>query len=144
MASLEDFNIRMAAIGERVTKNADKLVRKTAIVADQAVVSATPVDTGRAKSGWIAKVGAGSTKKQEAYSEGSHGSTSAENAAAALAQAEAVIATYRGGSSIHITNNVKYIGKLNTGTSFQAPANFVETAVGQAVAAVKRAEILRK
>ena len=59
------------------------------------------------------------------------GSTAAANETAAQAQAEAVIKDYNGdhGLAIYITNNLPYIDALNSGTSAQAAAGYVETAL---------------
>lgn len=116
------------------------MVRRVALAADQAVVVSTPVDTGRARSNWIVALGDAADSPIEAYTPGEDRSTEAANTQAALAQGEAVIRGYMGGqgTSIHITNNLPYIQKLNDGSSAQAPANFVETAVQQAVAAMTR------
>ncbi len=125
----------MAKIGTDVAKNADKVVRKVAMAVDQTVVMATPVDTGRARSNWIAAL--------NAAADGTVASTS-KSGASALAQAAGVIAGYDRDkdSEIHITNNLPYIGRLNEGSSYQAPANFVAIAVRRGVSAVKGAKLL--
>lgn len=46
-------------------------------------------------------------------------------------------------SSIHITNNLPYIGALNDGHSKQAPAGFVRTAVMEGLAAMRGVNILK-
>jgi len=140
--SLYDFGRRIKVRAAGVAKNADTLVRKVALVADQAVVSGTPVDTGRARSNWIATLGAAPDTEIEPYVPGELGSTAAANTQAAIDQAETVIAGYTSGQEIHITNNVPYIQDLNDGSSAQAPAGFVEEAVLEAVDAVTRAHII--
>ena len=142
MASLEAFSRRMRIRSEKVVENVDKLVRKVALVADQAIVSATPVDTGRAKSNWIAQLNSPATQTISAYSPGELGATTAQNEQAAIDQASSVISGYNYGDEIHITNNLPYIQRLNDGYSGQAPTNFVETAVSQAVKAVSSARVL--
>lgn len=137
MASPEDFKKNMAALAAKAVENADKTVRKVALAVDQTVVMATPVDTGRARCNWIAALdtAASSTVDVEDKS-GNH----------ALSQARSVIAGYKGKpsgrSEIHITNNLAYIGRLNDGSSRQAPANFVHQAVMAGAKAVKGAKIL--
>ena len=57
MPSLSEFSRRITLRGRKVAEGADALTRKVALAADQAVVSGTPVDTGRARSNWIAAIG---------------------------------------------------------------------------------------
>lgn len=140
--SLDQFSKRMMVRAERFEENVDRLVRKVAIVADQAVVSETPVDTGRARSNWIVSLGAAESNVIEAYAPGAQGSTAAENTQAAINQGQSVIANYQGGLEIHITNNLPYIGELNNGSSAQAPADFVRLAIVAAVRAINRTRVL--
>lgn len=140
MASLRDFSRRMRVRADQIGVDTTRAVRRVAIAADQAVVSGTPVDTGRAKSNWIVQLGSPADEIIGPYSPGEAGSTEAQNTQAALDQAEAVISRYQSGQDveIHITNNLPYIQRLNDGYSDQAPANFVEEAILEAVAAARR------
>lgn len=135
MATPEQFQKNMGSLATRVTRNADKLVRKVALAADQTVVMATPVDTGRARANWIAALNAASGDTVEAGD---------RSGAGALEQARGVVAGYDGDrdASIHITNNLPYIQPLNEGTSAQAPAGFVRRAIRAAVSAVGGARLL--
>lgn len=135
MPSLSEFSRRITIRARRVEQGADALVRKVAMAADQAVVMGTPVDTGRARSNWIVSLGVPATGIIDAYAPGESRSTEAANTQAALDHGEAVISRYTGGegTSIHITNNLPYIQRLNDGYSAQAPANFVEQGVQEAV-----------
>lgn len=136
MPSLSEFSRRITLRGQKVAEGADALTRRVALAADQAVVMGTPVDTGRARSNWIAQIGSAPDTVIDAYAPGSLGDTEADNTQAALDQAEAVIRNYKGGEEIHITNNLPYIQRLNDGWSSQAPANFVEQAVLEALQVV--------
>ncbi|WVW77406.1 tail completion or Neck1 protein [Stenotrophomonas phage vB_SmaS_Bhz59] len=129
----------MARIALGTQQNADRLTRTVALAADQAVVVSTPVDTGRAKSNWIVELGSAPSDTIEPYAEGEFGSTAAENEQAALQQGESVIAGYNGDLNvdIHITNNLPYIEELNAGSSYQAPANFVEIALVEALSIIR-------
>lgn len=118
-------------IGSNVTGNASKLVRKVALAVDATLVSSTPVDTGRARSNWQANIGSPAS-----------GTLEPMPAQAAVTLATATIATYKSGETIHLTNNLPYIGALNNGHSAQAPAGFVETAVLDGIAQVKGARLL--
>ncbi len=135
MATPEQFNRNMGALAVRVTKNADRIVRKAALAADQAIVMATPVDTGRARANWIAALdapAAGPVAKTD------------KAGGSAIAQAAGVVAGYDGDKNvaIHITNNLPYISSLNEGSSFQAPAGFVRTAISRAISYIKGARLL--
>lgn len=135
VASPAEFKKRMHRLGVAVADGADKVVRKVAMVADQTVVMATPVDKGRARANWIAALDAPNTTTTEAVS---------PSGAEAIAQAAGVVAQYDGDKhqAIHITNNLSYIRPLNEGSSKQAPAQFVEQAVEKAVGAIRGARII--
>lgn len=140
--NLRQFSIRIRKLGSNVETNAVKLVRKVALSVDSTVVMGTPVDTGRARSNWQVEIGKPARGTVEAYAPGKEGSTGGQNAQIALALGAGVIATYKGGESIHLTNNLPYIAALNRGHSAQAPSGFVETAVLDGVAQVKGAKLL--
>lgn len=144
MASLGDFTKRMGRLGTRIEENADKLVRKTVLAVDQAVVLATPVDKGRARSNWVAELDTAFSGEVEPYVPGEGGSTGGANSQAAMDQAARVAASYDGDrhSEVHITNNLPYIEALNDGHSAQAPADFVGEAVQAGVSAVQGARLL--
>lgn len=137
--TLTQFSRRITRLGAAVAANADRLTRTVALAADQIVVSETPVDTGRAKSNWIVALGSAPAANIAAYAEGEAGSTAAANEAAALAQAERVIAGYNGdmGVEIYISNSLPYIEELNRGSSAQAPAQYVETALATALSIIR-------
>ena len=138
MSEPNDFARRMELRGIRVVANSDAAVRRFALLADQAVVNATPVDTGRARSNWIVNFDAPTTEVRETLAEG------AAAGSAAIAEGAAKIATYNGevNREIHLTNNLPYISRLNDGYSAQAPAGFVEQAVQIAAAAVAGTRLL--
>jgi len=140
--NLSEFSRRITLRGRKIAEGADALTRKVALAADQAVVMGTPVDTGRARSNWIAALGGPASEVIEAYAPGEEGSTEAANTQAALDQGAAVISGYRSGQEIHITNNLPYIQRLNDGYSAQAPANFVEQAVMEAAQVVQFGRIV--
>lgn len=99
----------------------------------------TPVDTGRARSNWIVSLGSPVRDERPPFFEGSKGSTGAQNAQVAIQEGSDTIQGRQLGQDIWISNNVKYIGKLNEGSSAQAPAGFVEAAIRRAVDAGIRA-----
>lgn len=141
--NLNTFSRNMRRRANEIGDNATRLVRRVALTVDAAVVLGTPVDTGRAKSNWIVQIGSAPTSVIDAYVPGESGSTEASNIAAATAQAESVISGYQSGRDweIYISNNLPYIQALNDGHSSQAPAQFIEEAVAEAVAAARRARL---
>lgn len=136
MSDLRGFGKRMKTVSKTVGANADKLVRKVALAVDAAVVLATPVDTGRARSNWQVDLNRApdGTLPEPA--------SPAEGAARATAEAKEKAAAYKTGDVLHITNNLPYIGRLNEGWSAQAPAGFVEEAALAGAATVKDARLL--
>lgn len=127
MAQMSDLKGILQKAGTSVAANADRLVRRCALATDAAVVIATPVDTGRARSNWQVELGQAASGTLDTTDKSGQG---------AISQGKQVIDTYKSGSSINITNNLPYIERLNNGWSAQAPAGFVERAVQIGVAAV--------
>lgn len=130
---LRSFGRKMRVTGALVADNATALVRSVAVTVDSEVVFSTPVDTGRARSNWQVELNAPAT-----------GTVPPMDASAALAKAEARIAQAQPGDTIHITNNLPYIGRLNEGWSAQAPAGYVESAVLAGALRVRGAKLLIK
>lgn len=129
---LANFARRMALLGRKTQENIDKLVRKVVLTAHQSVVLATPVDTGRARGNWQVAVGDPPTATTPLLSP-----TGIE---AIIAGARA-LAAYKDGDDVHIINNLPYIGRLNAGSSAQAPAGFIEAAIAAGVTAAANAKI---
>lgn len=135
MANGRDFNDRLKKLGERIRHNARETLKATAFAIDQALVTSTPVDTGRARSNWIVSLGSPTNEVVETYGPGG------ASTQGALGQARDTLAGYTDGS-VYISNNVDYIGALNDGSSAQAPAGFIELAIETGVATVKKAQLL--
>lgn len=137
MSEFSGFSASIRARAGFVRENADRLTRKIAMVADQAIVSATPVDTGRARSNWIVTLDGPAVGVRDAYFEGLGGATASANVQAAIEQGLRVTSQYNGDThrEIHITNNLPYIERLNDGWSRQAPAAFVQEALHATAAA---------
>lgn len=134
MATAEIFARRMRAIAKGIEENSSVAVIKTAALINQTVVLATPVDTGRARGGWQIGIG---------FSPRGFNTPMDPNGSGTVSANRLKIGRRRSGQTIHIANNVEYIGFLNDGSSAQAPAGFVELAVRQAAAFVKRARVVK-
>lgn len=139
---LRRLAVRIRKLGSNVENNSVALVRKVALSVDSTVVMGTPVDTGRARSNWQVEIGKPAQGVVDAHVPGKEGATAGPNAQMALALGAAAISTYKGGETIHLTNNLPYIGALNRGHSAQAPVGFVESAVLDGAAQVKGVKIL--
>lgn len=138
MSDLRGFGKRMKTVSKTVGANADALVRKVVLAVDAAVVLATPVDTGRARSNW--QVDLDNTPSGTLPEPASP----AEGPARALEEGRQKAAAYKTGQTVHITNNLPYIGRLNEGWSAQAPSGFVEEAALAGATTVKDARLLVK
>jgi hypothetical protein len=135
MASPEQFQRNLAALAKRIEDNAERTIRKAAIVADQVVTTATPVDTGVARSNWQAEI----DKPAEGVLPASD-----TTGATAMAAAQATIAGFkiRLNRAIHLTNNVSYIRALENGSSAQAPNGMTRKAILAANEVVRKARLL--
>ena len=140
--SLDGFSRRIKIRAENVPAQVNTIVRRAVLAIDQAIVLATPVDTGRARSNWLVTLGVGASGTIDPYAPGSRlGVGEANNAAGALAQARTAVASRVPEQTVFITNNVDYISKLNAGSSPQAPPLFVQAGLAAGVAAVAGARI---
>lgn len=83
------------------------------------LISATPVRSGHAQANWVPSVGS-------AHSSEEGSPTSVSTAAQSRGMAE--VENYKQGD-IYITNNVRYIRRLNDGHSSQAPSGFVQSSI---------------
>ena len=98
-----------------------------AIVTDLAIK--TPVDTSAALSNWIVTLDAPSSETISPHVHGSKGSTWSASSGRTIGQANFDMLKKKAGQAIYITNNIDYISDLNSGSSRQEPAGFVERAV---------------
>lgn len=135
MPDLTAFARRIRRRGRMVEKGANKAVIETAIVIDQAVVIATPVDTGRARANWQVGLGVPVTEATEDTDQGGQGTITKNGATIRARQPK---------QNIYISNNVNYIEALNDGSSSQAPANFVGIAVRAGLAFLRTRRALTR
>lgn len=139
-----EFQARMNLQARSLASGINALVRRVVLAADEAAVTATPVDTGRARANWIVSIGtpASGTVPEVASGQPGSGAREAANTQAALDQAGDVLSIRPAGSTVAITNNVEYITYLNDGTSKQAPRGMLPAALQAAQAVINRAKIL--
>ena len=142
MATPEQFAKNMAERGLKIEINSSKAVQRVSLAIDAQVVVATPVDTGRARSNWRVGIDAAVTDETNRFPMGMRGSSGQAAAAKAINDAKEIILKQKPGQAIFISNNVKYIGDLNRGTSKQAPKLFVQKAIIAGANAIRGVKIL--
>ncbi len=144
MATLNEFAFRMNGLARRLRINRGRIEDATARRVLVALVEATPVDTGAARSNWL--VGRGRPRQAviPPYAPGKKlGRGERRNASAAISAGFAAIRQFKT-RPIFVGNNLDYIEFLNDGTSKQAPAGFVERAIIEGQAQVRRMRLFRK
>ena len=134
MPDLANFGRRIERAGDDVEDGVNRVVRQAAVAVNQTVTLATPVDTGRARANWQVGIGAPVLEATEDVDPNGNATINRNNGKIALRQKR---------QTVYISNNVAYIGRLNAGSSAQAPAGFVEEAVSVGVSAVEGARVLR-
>lgn len=107
--------------GDQVKISHRQLCQRIALDIDQRLVLATPVDTGRARSNWLASIGTPRRDQVEPRS-----------AEETIVEAVGVVDKAPQFPLIYLSNNLPYIQRLNDGSSKQAPAAFVDTAIDAA------------
>lgn len=147
MATLAQFSQNIRKRGSQIENAGTRFTKAVAKRALRALVLATPVDTGRARSNWRVGIGAPTSAVIDPYSPGKKlGIGERANANAAIAAGLARINSVRGASgrggglqtAIYINNNTPYIGNLpngkglNDGYSPQAAPGFIEAALLEA------------
>lgn len=103
------------------TEQHRQLCVKIGIDVDARLVHTTPVKEGRAKNNWMPSIGSPSTATTEKTSDAPLG--------AGIGKGAGVFSSAPPFPVLYITNNLPYIVPLNSGTSKQAPENFVEISV---------------
>ena len=115
--------IKIGRTSQNIEKIADLVKRKLALELFAELLQTTPVDTGRARAGW--NLGPMLTNNVPPKDKSGYGYDVSMNVNPAMAPKDAPI--------IYIYNNVEYIGRLNAGSSTQAPREFVQIAIDKVV-----------
>jgi hypothetical protein len=119
---------QLAAINEQLDALVEDAVKAVTINATAKLIAATPVKTGWARANWIPSVA--EPREDPA---GSPDAVSESAQAQGLAEVAAYRITEGPAAPAYVTNAVPYISRLNAGSSAQAPAEFVQRAIDQAV-----------
>lgn len=97
------------------------------------LIEDTPRDTSWAANNWVPAVGAPPPRLSQPTSrEGRQRAVAAQRGAQAAATA-ALLAYHVDRGRVYISNYVPYIGRLNDGSSDQAPSGFVPDAIRRGV-----------
>lgn len=129
---------QLKAFNKDIEKRVNVYKRKLAQTIALKLITATPVDTSKALSNWVASLGQAKGKLINAHSVGFRGSTEAVSSSMAYSMANAIIQRAKVGEIVYITNSVDYITLLNLGSSPQAERYFIQHAVEDAVEQIKR------
>lgn len=132
MASLKVFTQRIRRRARQVEAGASKALRVTALTINQTVITSTPVDTGHARANWQVGIDAPITKEIDEDD---------VSGVATIARNASIIISATPRKAIVLSNNVPYINFLNDGSSSQAPAQFVQLAILDAINAVKKLKV---
>jgi hypothetical protein len=120
MASLRSLEGRLNNITRRLVRGISKTVEEIGTAVGEDLVDATPVLTGFAKGNWRPSLNAPAAFPITVLDPTGSGTK---------AKITAVAKRARAGDTLFITNSAPYISALNAGSSPQADALFVETAV---------------
>lgn len=143
--SFTSLSIALETTAEEIETNAARIMREAAGSVHEVVVERTPVDTGRAISNWIISIGSRAGHTRTPLVPGRKGSTAFENRAWAVDRGRRKLSLFDDPMRrIVISNNLDYIQKLNSGSSRQAPAGFVEAGVVAGVTSIRGARLLRR
>jgi hypothetical protein len=137
--TLKEFADKVKAASENVATKTSTLVKATASVVGETLIELTPVDTGRARTNWRASLD--TPFEQLLYPSPQRPPSPEVAKQEALTDLKRTIDQYKDYNwSIHLTNNVPYIVLLNSGSSAQAPAGFIEASVLAAKALIRLSE----
>lgn len=125
-----------------------RIMKAGAKEAVTAAVEGTPVDTGKARSNWVTTLNNPFGGEIPPYAPGAKlGIGESANASAAKSQGSTAIGKFNSviHKSIHITNNVAYIRKLNTppGHSQQGPPLFAQAAAQRAAKLMRSLSVFK-
>jgi len=141
---LKQFAALMQQRANELPANVNEVKKEVSGTVLSTVALTTPVDTGAAVSSWEVELGAGKPRANAPHTPGRQGSTRAENVRATISKGNQVISQAKPGDPVHITNGIEYIGDLNNGTSTQAPAGFVQSAVLNGRRKVRSAKVIKR
>lgn len=108
-------------ISKEVAEFVGDELRILALDIDRRVILESPVDSGAARSNWLASVGFPDASTTDVDIQG------------AINKGAAVIAGAGDYETIYISNNLPYIQRLNEGWSQQAPSGYIDKIITEEV-----------
>jgi hypothetical protein len=123
----------------RLLRGVDRIAKKAAREAGRVMVDTTRVDTGLARSNYVATIGSRNNAVIEPYSKGSMlGIGEQANRSGALQQHVTVINVWKpqDGQPFFIANNVPYIGFLNNGGAHVKAGNMLALGLQAAILSI--------
>jgi hypothetical protein len=133
--NLKSFAKRMREVARGIEINTTDRQRVAALIVNQTIVLATPVDTGRARGNWVASLGGPVTSILDTEDKSGQETISRNNS---------TIGRSKPHGDIWLSNNLPYISRLNEGSSSQAPAMFVEQAIQIGLRSSRSQKIVRR
>lgn len=129
---MADEGQQIRVIIEELEEYTAKVVTGVTLEIHAVLTEDTPLDTGWARANWVPAVGrpGDSSSEQTGQTSGAQAKATAGLVAVAGYKLKQGI--------VHVTNNVPYIEVLNSGSSKQAPADFVPRAIEKGIAAALR------
>lgn len=142
MATAKIVGQRLTKLGRTIPEILNVAIQGLVVRIDAQIVLANPVDTGRSRANWLVGINNEiSNTKPISENEGVSGSEQF-SADIALSQAQSAIKGRKPEDTVFLVNNTDYIEQLNDGSSAQAPANFVQTAIMQGIQSFKNQRIV--
>lgn len=126
----DDNRAQIRAIIRGLEQVTEQVVVRLSLNVTAELIETTPVDTGWARANWVPAIGV--SPVGPSVSNPDPGQVTSRQAAQALGQAQ-VLSYKLGQGSVFISNNVPYIGRLNDGSSSQAPSGFIQAAIRRGV-----------
>lgn len=113
--------------------NTSAVVRKIVFDLGARVIMRTPVDTGRARANWMFSIGTPDRSTTDALDTTTGTNSGGVGNSVAKANLSTALANYDPFKNpiIYFTNSVPYIGKLEYGSSKQAPQGMIRLTVAE-------------
>ena len=111
-----DFTLAFKNINDLTTKKMETLIKKSVFDLTSAIISNTPVDTGRARANWQVSFNKPIEDKLDTLDKSGN---------VTISKANDKILNNKVPTTYYITNNLPYIMRLEYGWSKQSPAGMV-------------------
>jgi len=127
---------RIEALGRRFEVNVGEVFKQAATLSVVELYHSNPVDSGRSRSNWRTSIGTPNLKYDR-------GADSGANAMASQARAGMNGASYKT-TKFYVSNSAPYIETLNRGSSPQAPAHWIRSAVKKVTYRLNRSQLFKR